>query len=610
MSKRRTIQSFSVFALIILLFLLIAFAQENYSTYTEVDPNNHITYTSTAITHVMKRNEDAYLYKNYGTGYFGTSFTHYLDCKFDSTSSNSDGVGWMLSNYVDDMYGQYTAHRYFVEIQLLADSSANPWIYLREYDGTNWHSSAQVVSKTTWYYLKIVRDGTSLTCYIYSDSARTNLLWTLAITMTSGTQAFQYVYACNTSNSGNDITQTVELANLNIGIAVTIGSFQAPSTAYAKQYFYLNATISDNQGSSHIVNATVELTGSIILKWIYSTNTFSIHQDTNGYCVIDASGCIKTDVDSYTIKLSWKIYLHWNCTEGYKSIVVTNTYVWDDSGHYGQGSQSNLFYFEDDLIINSASLTTDPDRVDPNSSQTITTIIYYQGTATAPYGVNGWTVYLKLNGDTKASATSCLSNGTVYLDFTAEATTNSYSYLIYTITYDGDGSVQNKTVAVIVDRVKVAFSVDDNDVWNGTTVNFTTTFQSEYDDSFLAGCYYTVKRNGTIWQNNICSNFTDVQNTPWTTYVYNFYQMNTNNWNLTQIVSMPSDITVLWYGYGAAAPPSAPVSSGGMLLIGLTFGLIFSLIFIGARLKARKPEPSNEQVFYSLSYRIRKVTNT
>jgi hypothetical protein len=395
-----------------------------------------------------------------------------------------------------------------------------------------------------------------------------------------------------------------QIANWTYSEGVTIGNFQAPSTVYAQQFFFLNTTITQSVSRNKIVNATVQLIGSIILKWINVTNTFSIGSDPSGYCTINISLCIKANLNNTSIKLSWWISFHWNYTEGYMDIIYANTMAWDNEGHFGHGSYDNLFYFEDDLIIDSASLV-DPDRVDPSSSNTVSAVVYYEGTSTAPYGISGFTVYLELDGVVKGSNSTVTASGETTLEFTAEATTDSYPYLVYALT--DDPSIQNKTVAVIVERVKVGFTVDDNDVWNGTTVSFTTTFQSEYDNTYLTGCYYDVKRNGTLWQSNIHTNFTDVHDDPWDCFLYDFYQMNANNWNLTQIVSMPSDITVLWYGYGAAAPPSAPVSSGGMLIVGMSFGLIFALLFIGVRLKKSREKESNGQVFYSLSYRIRKV---
>ena len=46
-------------------------AYEDFTTFTEVDPNSHISTTATRVTYAgLARNEVAYLYKDYGAGYF------------------------------------------------------------------------------------------------------------------------------------------------------------------------------------------------------------------------------------------------------------------------------------------------------------------------------------------------------------------------------------------------------------------------------------------------------------------------------------------------------------------------------------------------------------
>jgi hypothetical protein len=189
---------------------------EDFTTYTEVDPNSHITVSANSITHVSYRNEDAYVYKDKGVNHF-TDFTHLVDVKTNASVTNSDGVVWMITDDINDWYGLYTAHKPFISVMWIIDSSKIPTIWLRQYDGTTIHNDQSVnLSANTWYYLKIVKSGTSITCYIYSDSARTTLVDTLTVTMNAD-DSFRYIFACDTSNTGTSgIYQTQNIDNLDL----------------------------------------------------------------------------------------------------------------------------------------------------------------------------------------------------------------------------------------------------------------------------------------------------------------------------------------------------------------------------------------------------------
>ena len=124
-----------------------------------------------------------------------------------------------------------------------------------------------------------------------------------------------------------------------------IGEFASSEyVVQAGSYFYINATVIDNFGSVDIANVTVELSDGVILKWDNATDTFSIYQDTNGYCTLDASGSSITAINSTAYRLSWKIKLSSTHPEGYIDIVANNTRVTDSYGIYGSNFEDDLFY--------------------------------------------------------------------------------------------------------------------------------------------------------------------------------------------------------------------------------------------------------------------------
>jgi len=212
---------------------------ENFTTYTETDPNSKLVVTSTRITATqINRNEDAYVYKNKGN-YFTGNFEIQLTLHF------TDGVGataiafiWTLANLVDDWTGIDTASGDALGIAVAAyGSSPNTYIRLQMIElnggaevGTDSSTYDQVMGTST--YLTIVRDesvGTygTLYCYIYSDAARAVLEDTLTITLHSK-KDFSYLYGIQSNNTGNAaIWWSGYVENLTVVSSVFSG--EAPS---------------------------------------------------------------------------------------------------------------------------------------------------------------------------------------------------------------------------------------------------------------------------------------------------------------------------------------------------------------------------------------------
>lgn len=132
----------------------------------------------------------------------------------------------------------------------------------------------------------------------------------------------------------------------SVGVtAPTIGEFTMPSTVYANEFVSLIARINDEEGVSEFVNATVELTGDIILKWDEPTDTFTKYQDPQGLCDL-GSGSEKTTVNSTSYELKWVLRFSNEYSEGAKNIVSTNTLVYDTADQTGTNSQTGLFTFQ------------------------------------------------------------------------------------------------------------------------------------------------------------------------------------------------------------------------------------------------------------------------
>ena len=189
---------------------------EDFTTYTEVDPNNHIGLVGTNhIDFVAYMNEDAYLYKDKDVDHFGTSWEHKIDVKLVSATSQAQAYVWALANLVDDFQGIVTASGNELAVRLYYSGTTKRLLLVELYLGTIYDSIPYIMAYNTPYYLTIKRDGTAFTCKIYSDSERTNLLATLILTL-HDQPSFRYVYASQTANTGNTYHLDCDIENLDL----------------------------------------------------------------------------------------------------------------------------------------------------------------------------------------------------------------------------------------------------------------------------------------------------------------------------------------------------------------------------------------------------------
>lgn len=335
--------------------------------------------------------------------------------------------------------------------------------------------------------------------------------------------------------------------------APTIGEFQAPTTVYANKYFLLNETINDADGIAGFDYSTIEINGSVILKWVNTTAEtyhFSEYSDTNGYCTLDVANSAQSTVNTTAYKLSWKIKLNWTYPEGSVNIVVTNTKVFDSTGASGSDSYTGLFTFEDDLIIHTDAAVSDS-RVNPSQSITFTATIYYQGTTTAPEDVTGITGRVELAGVLKGSDTDVA--GGLSITVNAETSFVQHAYNIYA--YTDQASVTNQTVNVIVDRGVITISANTTSPAPNAYVNFTVTAIYDYDDTSITSWTVNTYRNSTHFATG---NFTDGGYTD-LFYIYTAENMTETAYGLTSFTS--NTATVYWSTYIALTVKTVDLDS-------------------------------------------------
>lgn len=191
--------------------------KEDFSGYTEEDPNSHIALVGTDhIDFNAYQNEDAWLRYDYGADYFGTYFKHTFDVKVVTDPVPEDGIMagvWCLSNRLDDLYGLMSSGTdEFVSLYVWRDpadiiNGGAPCFVLREQDGAGATSSISAeLTEGTTYSVAIERIGTSLIAIIYTGST---IFATLSITLTGG-NSYRYMIPALTSNgeTGSEAVNT------------------------------------------------------------------------------------------------------------------------------------------------------------------------------------------------------------------------------------------------------------------------------------------------------------------------------------------------------------------------------------------------------------------
>ena len=177
------------------------------ATYTEVDPNSRISASTVTATFAgIARNEDAYLYKDWGAGYFG-DFVHDFETTGTTWANGSKLVVWGLSNSLASK-ASWAAGLY---LQLGATSTTAGTYTLGEIGGST--SVGASIAKAIMYW-RIERNGTTLTAKRATSAAnRTAKTWAETLTITVATTTYQYQYAGSSVNDTDATTVTQTTAN-------------------------------------------------------------------------------------------------------------------------------------------------------------------------------------------------------------------------------------------------------------------------------------------------------------------------------------------------------------------------------------------------------------
>jgi len=192
---------------------------EDFTTFTEVDVDfDRIQKTANHIDHSAKSDETTYLYKDYGIGHFG-DFTHKIRTKLVSGHNDDATCGyvWVLANDIAGCYWLRYNNKTFIGLYICYTAGTQLQFVLNETHGDNgyWDWNTGGFDLGDWIYVKIVKTGTSLNAYLYSDSSYSILVDTLTLTLHAD-HTFRYLEGCNTWNSGSGFGIITAIENFNI----------------------------------------------------------------------------------------------------------------------------------------------------------------------------------------------------------------------------------------------------------------------------------------------------------------------------------------------------------------------------------------------------------
>jgi len=185
---------------------------EDFTTYTEVDPNSHLSQTTSRSTFsTLQREETAYLYDDKGSGHFDGDFEHLFDFYVSVAESNFAGIVWAVAQDL----GNYGAQSNEL-LLILRGYGTYATVWIREVvGGSAYSSTTYTIALSTYYYGTVSRSGDQFQLKLYSDADRTDLLATLNLTLHS-VLSYQYIYAPQSYGSGGTYEASGYVENLDL----------------------------------------------------------------------------------------------------------------------------------------------------------------------------------------------------------------------------------------------------------------------------------------------------------------------------------------------------------------------------------------------------------
>jgi len=181
---------------------------QDFRTYTEVDPANRLTVDTEIITATnLTMDDHALVYRDKGLNHFGPTWEHKLKTTCDHTAGKTQNWGlagtWAIANTIANMNPWVATNAEAITLYWQRQPP-NITINLRDFrtGHTDTHDFGPAIAIVTTYPTIQRTSETNVRCRLYSDSARTILVDTLTIAITSGDR-HRYIYGLVSYDNGN-----------------------------------------------------------------------------------------------------------------------------------------------------------------------------------------------------------------------------------------------------------------------------------------------------------------------------------------------------------------------------------------------------------------------
>jgi hypothetical protein len=196
-------------------------AFEDFTPYSETDPNSDITITANSIAvDTMRRDAVAFAKYIYPADTFG-DFVHIFKVNWTGASgTNAHGAIWMVSNSSDTIQ-QGLDNNEGIGLWFFAAAASKR---IQVYNFAN-----DAVAEASWAtlpgirYVQVQRIGTVLTVIVYTDEARTAIDKTLTLAVASTKYSSIIPVASRVDATSGTVTITYDVENLDLGFVSGTG---------------------------------------------------------------------------------------------------------------------------------------------------------------------------------------------------------------------------------------------------------------------------------------------------------------------------------------------------------------------------------------------------
>ena len=248
-------------------------AKEDFTTYTESDPNSQITKTTNRVTFTgFQRKDNAYVVKDFGVDFFSGDFSSLITVFVSAHSAVNEIAGvWVMANEgALNLRALWTGNKNAIFLRFEQQAGVTKLAFY-EFDVGNFIGGQSFnITLSTIYYIKITRDESvgsfgAAKCFIYTDAARTTLVATLTVTLNSAKRDYRYLYplSCWGAGTTHSITGFTKDLEIETSIANLLQVSTQAMTVITATTATGNGTL-DNLGISsvtahgHVVGTTVD----------------------------------------------------------------------------------------------------------------------------------------------------------------------------------------------------------------------------------------------------------------------------------------------------------------------------------------------------------------